>query len=99
MYVLLSKFVGIDEFFQTHTKFCDLDLHIALQWTMILTLAFLFSFATSISYTNSEYLQLQGYIHISSFSFFQYMLPLCNPVFSPYIYDVLFHFETICKLV
>ena len=31
MYVLLGKFVGIDEFFQTHTKLCDLDLHFALQ--------------------------------------------------------------------
>ena len=37
-YALLDWFVGIDEFFQTHTKFCVLDLNFALQWTLILTL-------------------------------------------------------------
>ena len=33
MYVLLGRVVGIDEFFQTNTKFCDLDLDFTLQWT------------------------------------------------------------------
>ena len=31
MYALLGRFVGIDEFFPTNTKFCDLDLDLALQ--------------------------------------------------------------------
>ena len=31
--VKLGEFVNIDEFFQTSTKFCDLDLDFTLQWT------------------------------------------------------------------
>ena len=31
MYALLGRLEGIDEFFQTHTKFYDLDLDFALQ--------------------------------------------------------------------
>ena len=99
MYCLvIYKFVGIDEFFQTHTKFCDLDLHFALQWTLILTLAWFFSFATSISYTtcNSEHFQLQGHIQIFSFSLLSIC---CNPVFSPYIYYTIFnHFQGFFKV-
>ena len=33
MYALLGRFVGIDDFFSINTKFCDLDLDFALQWT------------------------------------------------------------------
>ena len=33
MYALLGRFVGIEECFPTNTKFCDLDLGFALQWT------------------------------------------------------------------
>ena len=33
MYALLSRFLGIDGFFPTNTKFCELDLDFALQWT------------------------------------------------------------------
>ena len=31
--VKLGEFVNFDEFFSTNTKFCDLDLNFALQWT------------------------------------------------------------------
>ena len=83
-------------FSKTHTKFCDLDFHFALQWTLILTFACFFSFATSISYTYSEHFQLQGHIHIFSFSLFSIC---CNPVFSPYIYDTIFnHFQGFFKV-
>ena len=33
MYALHGRFIGIDEFFPTNKKFCDLDLDFALQWT------------------------------------------------------------------
>ena len=33
MYALRGRFVGIDKFFPTNTKFCDLKLDSALQWT------------------------------------------------------------------
>ena len=33
MYALLGRFLGIDKFFLTNSKFCDLDLDFGLQLT------------------------------------------------------------------
>ena len=82
MYALLGRFVGIDEFFPTKTKFYDLDLDFALQWTHTNSdfklLCFFFN-ATSISYNNSEYYhdyQLQGHIHFFNFIFSVHVVAL-----------------------
>ena len=61
MYALLGRFEGIDEFFPTNKKICDLDRDFVLQWTHTdIDFSSYIFFATSISYTNSEHFQLQG---------------------------------------
>ena len=78
MCAILGRFVGMNEFLPTNTKFCDLDLDFALQWTRTHI-----DFSSSISYTNSEHFQLQCHIHIFSFSLFSIWLTLSNPIIPP----------------
>ena len=59
------------QYFETLTLTSHFSEH-----TLILTLARFFSFATSISYTNSEHFQLQGHIHFLALVFSVYVAAL-----------------------